>query len=49
MLNNGTCKNCGEDCEGLFCSWECKQDWEDGRGDYLYEMARDRRLLDEEE
>lgn len=39
-----TCKNCGEDCDGKFCSWECEQEWQDGYEDYLYEAARDARL-----
>ncbi len=32
------CKSCGTDCDGDYCSWECQQDWEEGYGEYLYEI-----------
>lgn len=39
-----TCKNCGEDCDSKFCSEDCREEWESGYADYLYEQAKDRRL-----
>lgn len=38
-----TCRNCGEDCDGEFCSWDCQEDYEDGLGDWLYEQYRESR------
>lgn len=42
----GQCKLCGDDCDGTFCSWACREEWEEGKGDYDYERYRDA-LLDE--
>ena len=42
-----TCKMCGEDCDGKFCSWACEEEWNDGRADYDMEVARDRKLDEE--
>lgn len=44
-----TCKMCGDDCDGSFCSHACQRDYEDGLADYLYEQERDRRLFEESE
>ena len=39
------CKECQADCDGEFCSYECQREYEDGLGDYLYEIEKDRQLL----
>ncbi len=41
------CKNCCEDCDGEFCSYECREEWESGYGDFLYEQEKDRRMMEE--
>ena len=28
LLVTGTCYNCGEPCEGLFCDEDCRKDYE---------------------
>ena len=43
----GTCKGCGKDCDDKFCSWACKEEWEEGYAEYLYDQARD--VMAEEE
>lgn len=35
------CKNCGADCDDVFCSYACRVEWEEGYGDYLYECYKD--------
>ena len=41
------CKNCGESCDGVYCSYECQQEWEEGYGEYLWEREQDRKLMED--
>ena len=36
------CKNCGEDCDGEYCSWDCEQSWKEGYWEDQYQRQCER-------
>ena len=41
---NGVCKMCLVDCDGDFCSSECREEWESGKIDYDYDRMKELEL-----
>ena len=31
---SGQCRQCGEDCDGDFCCWQCEEEWQLGKADF---------------
>lgn len=42
------CRTCQNDCDGEFCSYKCRQEYEEGYEDYLYDQERDRRMMEQD-
>lgn len=40
----GQCKNCRADCDSNFCSWDCQEEWEDGKADHDRDIILDEDL-----
>lgn len=40
----GQCKNCQKDCDGDYCSYKCRDEWESGKADYDSERMKDSAL-----